>query len=78
MRRTIVTGADLRGVMLATIQGVLEGRINVSQANAVAQLSTEFHKSQRQEWDMAVYANEHLTLSAGRVVEILGPSRVGD
>jgi hypothetical protein len=78
MKRTLVTGSDLRGALLATIEAVLEGRVNVSQANAVAQLSGELHKSLRQEWDMRVYANEHLTLEAGRVIELLEPSHVGN
>ena len=69
--RRIVNAADLRGALLATIEGVLEGRVNVSQANAVAQLSSELHKSIRQEWDMRVYANEHLTLQAGQVIKLL-------
>jgi hypothetical protein len=30
------------------------------------------HKSIRQEWDMRVYANEHLNLEAGRVVKLIG------
>lgn len=77
MKRTLVTGSDLRGALLATIEAVLEGRINVSQANAVAQLSGELHKSLRQEWDMRVYANEHLTLEAGRVIELLESPNVG-
>jgi hypothetical protein len=70
-KRAIVNASDLRGALLATMQGVLEGRITVAQANSVAQLSGELHKSIRQEWDMRVYANEHLTLEAGRVIELL-------
>lgn len=69
--RKIVNAADLRGCLLAAMEGVLEGRITVSQANAVAQLSGEVHKSIRQEWDMRVYANENLTLDAGQVIRLL-------
>jgi hypothetical protein len=69
--RKIVTAQDLRGVLLATIEGVLEGRVNTSQANQVAQLSAEFHKSLRQEWDMKVYANENLTIEHGRLVRLI-------
>lgn len=71
-QRKIITASDLRGALLATIEGVLEGRVNVSQANAVAELSSEVHKSIRQEWDMRVYANENLSLSGGEVVKLLG------
>ena len=56
---------------MATIEGVLEGRVNVSQANAVAAISTELHKSIKQEWDMRVYANENLTLDKGQVIKLL-------
>jgi len=77
-QRKIKTAADLRGVLLATIEGLLEGRVNIAQANATAALSTEFHKSIRQEWDMRVYANEKLCLSNGRVVELLTGEGDGD
>lgn len=69
--RKLVSACDLRGVLLATIEAVLEGRVNVAQANAVAGLSAELHKSIRQEWDMRVYANEHLHLAHGEVVKLL-------
>jgi len=70
-QRKLVNAADLRGALLATIEGVLEGRVNVSQANAVIGLSGEVHKSIRQEWDMRVYANENLSLEAGKVINLL-------
>jgi len=73
--RKITTAEDLRGAILAAIQGVLEGKVNVSQANAVVGLSGELHKSLRQEWDMRVFANENLSLAAGEVVKLVG---VGD
>jgi len=69
--RKIVNAQDLRGALLATIEGVLEGRVNISQANAVASLSTELHKSIKQEWDMRIYANENLTLENGQVIKLL-------
>ena len=69
--RKITTANDLRGALLAAIEGVLEGRVNVAQANAVAALSGELHKSIRQEWDMRVYANENLTLAHGQVIKLL-------
>lgn len=70
-QRKIITANDLRGALLATIEGVLEGRVNVGQANAVAALSGELHKSIRQEWDMRVYANENIALDKGRVLLLL-------
>ena len=69
--RKITTAQDLRGTLLASIEAVLEGRLNVSQANAVVGLSGELHKSIRQEWDMRVYANENLNLRSGKVIELI-------
>jgi len=69
--RKIQTASELRGVLLATIEAVIEGRVNVAQANSVAQLSGEFHKSIRQEWDMRVYAHEHMTIDQGKIVKLL-------
>lgn len=69
--RKIVNANDLRGALLASIQGVLEGKVNVAQANAISALSTELHKSIRQEWDMRVYANENLSISSGEVIKLL-------
>jgi hypothetical protein len=71
-KRKLVTANDLRGALLATIEAVLEGRVNVPMANAVVGLSGELHKSIRQEWDMRVYANENLNLQAGRVITLIG------
>lgn len=70
--RKIINANDLRGALLASIEGVLEGTICVAQANAVVGLSGELHKSIRQEWDMRVYANENLSLEAGKVIKLIG------
>jgi len=67
----IGTSSDLRAVLLASIEGVLEGRVNVGQASAVIGLSAELHKSIRQEWDMRVYASENLTLQNGKLLKLL-------
>jgi hypothetical protein len=68
----IGTSSDLRAVLLASIEGVLEGRVNVGQANAIVGLSAELHKSIRQEWDMRVYASENITLHNGKLLKLLG------
>jgi hypothetical protein len=70
----IGTSSDLRAVLLASIEGVLEGRVNVTQANAVIGLSSELHKSIRQEWDMRVYASENITLHNGKLLKLLDSS----
>jgi hypothetical protein len=70
-KNKIGTSSDLRAVLLASIEGVLEGRVNISQANAIVGLSSELHKSIRQEWDMRVYASENLMLHDGKLLRIL-------
>lgn len=60
-----------RALLLSAMEAVCEGRINVSQANALVGLSGEVHKSIRQEWDMRVYAAENLTIHQGSVVKML-------
>lgn len=60
-----------RALLLSAMEAVCEGRINVSQANALVGLSGEVHKSIRQEWDMRVYAAENLTIQQGNVVKML-------
>jgi hypothetical protein len=67
----IKNAADLRAILLLTMEGVLEGRVNVPMANAVVGLSGEVHKSIRQEWDMRVYAAENFCLESGKVIKLL-------
>ena len=62
---------------------VLEGRVNVSQANAVVGLSTEVHKSIRQEWDMRnEFVDLGVYIEGGNVrrkqLEILDGDRASD
>ena len=68
----ITTPQDHRALLLSAMEAVCEGRMNVSQANALVGLSGEVHKSIRQEWDMRVYAAENLTIQQGRVIKMLG------
>lgn len=67
--RKLIDSSDLRGVLLATIEGVLEGRVAVNQANAVVGLSGELHKSIRQEWEMRCYANQNMRIISGEIVK---------
>lgn len=71
MANKIVTPQDHRALLIASMEAVCEGRMNVSQANAIVGLSGEVHKSIRQEWDMRVYAAENLTIEQGRIVKML-------
>lgn len=67
----ITSPAEHRALLLAAMEALCEGRLNVAQANALVGLSGEVHKSIRQEWDMRVYAAENLSLEAGKVVKML-------
>ena len=67
----ITSPGEHRAILLASMEALLEGRLNVPIANALTSLSAEVHKSLRQEWDMRVYAAENLTFDHGRVVKML-------
>lgn len=64
----ITTAADLRALLAESICAVMEGRLNVSQANAVVGLSGELHKSIKQEWDQRLYVAENLTYDQANIV----------
>lgn len=72
----IANPSELRSALLHCVEGVMEGRISVPQANAIANLSSELHKSIRQEWDMRVYAAEHLQYGRAELKKVIG--RDGD
>ena len=67
----ITTPAELRAILLEAAVGVLEQRVNVSQANAVVGLSSEVHKSIRQEFEMRQFVAEHLELRGGLIINKL-------
>lgn len=54
---------EFRRKLMDTMSALIEGRVSVSQANAVSALSAEVHKSINSQWDMACYAIEHLPQS---------------
>ncbi|MBR9682672.1 MAG: hypothetical protein GOV02_03265 [Candidatus Aenigmarchaeota archaeon] len=66
----ITNASDLRGVLAMTIVSVLEGKTNASQANAIANLSSEIHKSVRLEFDMRKYVTSDIKLDAQKIVAI--------
>lgn len=66
LHKTIITSpAALRAVLLQSIEKVMCGKMSVPQANAVASLSAEVHKSVRQEYDMTMYALQQLGMRDG-------------
>jgi hypothetical protein len=62
---------DLRRILLSSIESVLEGKMSVSQANAVVGLSGELHKSIRQEWEMRCYAADNMHLENGEIIKMI-------
>lgn len=46
--------AELRSILLQCMEKLIEGKLSVSQANAIASLSSEAHKSIRQQWEMTL------------------------
>lgn len=74
----ITSPEEHRALLLASIEAVCEGRMNVPQANAVTGLSAEVHKSIKQEWEMRCYAAENLTLEHARVVKMLDSEEGND
>jgi hypothetical protein len=67
----ITTPEEHRAILLAAMEALLEGRLNVQMANALSSISAEVHKNLKQEWDMRVYASENLTLSHGQVIKMI-------
>lgn len=67
-RERITNPAELRSLLADSICAVMEGRMNISQANAVVGLSSELHKSVRQQWDQEVYLAENLSFDKAQVV----------
>ena len=66
----ITEPAEWRALLMNAAVGVLDQRVTVSQANSVAALSVEVHKSIRQEFDMRCYAAENLAIRDGRVLRL--------
>lgn len=77
-RRNIITSASgHRALLIGAMEALIEGRINVPQANALAGLSAEVHKSIRQEWDMECYAAEHFALASAKILMLEPGDGVG-
>lgn len=62
---------DVRAQIMTALDGVIAGTVSTQTAHAVASLSSEYHKSLQQEWNMRVYAAERLTLDHSRVIHLL-------
>jgi hypothetical protein len=62
--------SDLRALLLQSVVNVIEGKMNISQANAVVGLSGEVHKSIKQQWDMNCYSNENLIIDHNEIKKL--------
>lgn len=71
VRYTINNAEDQRRLLLDAMVALVEGRINVAQANALANLSGEVHKSIRQQFDMLCYASDNFTIGPGNQVMLV-------
>ena len=59
---TINSPSELRRALLDCIAATIEGRLDVARLNAIVGASAELHKSIKQQWDMKIYAAEHLAM----------------
>lgn len=48
-----------REFLLEAMRGVMDGKVPINAANAIATLSSEVHSSIEQEWKMRVYMHEN-------------------
>lgn len=71
----ITTPSEHRALLIATMEAVLDGRVNVAMANSVVGLSAEVHKSIRQEWDMRVFAAENINIESGKLMKMIEADR---
>lgn len=67
----ITTPAELRAVLMLSIEGVLEQRVSVPQGNCVWNLAQQVHRSQELEFDMRCYVAEHFKLNGGDLIKLL-------
>ena len=67
----ITTPQELRATLLASIEKVVQGQMTVQQANAVANLSSELHKSIKQDFELRVYAAQNMSIENGDLKKLL-------
>lgn len=70
IQKIISEPSELRSLLLQSVVHVIEGKMSTSQANAIVGLSTEVHKSIKQQWDMQCYASENLVIENAEVLKI--------
>jgi hypothetical protein len=72
VRHSITSASEHRRLILDAMVALATGKLNVQQANALASLSAEVHKSIKMEFEMVCYAAENFALGSGNEVLLLG------
>lgn len=62
--------ADHRAILNAAIRAVIDGKLNVQRANAVAALSSEVHKNIRLEMVGVALSDRAMAIENGKLVQI--------
>lgn len=60
---------ELRSLLVAAARAVIDGKLNVQRANAVASLSSEVHKSIRLEMVGQALSEKSMAIENGKLVE---------
>lgn len=72
MSSIIKNTADLRNMLLETIQGVRRGKIDPKQASAISGLSSQILKSARLDFDMMKLSANENKADAPKSVSLIG------
>lgn len=78
LRKTVIDGPEKhRTLLFLCMEKVVTGELSVAQANAVAGLSAEVHKSLAQQFENQIYVYENMgmTLETNEIVVIEGPAK---
>jgi vacuolar-type H+-ATPase subunit E/Vma4 len=71
VKTEIRTPEEFRSLLIAAASAVLEGRLTVQQANALAGLSSEVHKSLKMQYVGQMIGAGNVSIQDGRVVRML-------
>ena len=66
---SVQTPDDLRSLLIAASRAVIDGKLNVQRANAVAALSSEVHKSIRLELVGQALSDKSMAIENGKLIE---------
>ena len=66
---SVQTPDDLRSLLIAAARAVIDGKLNVQRANAVAALSSEVHKSIRLELVGQALSDKSMAIENGKLIE---------